>query len=230
MNAGGAVADNVARVRERIAAAAARAGRGAGDVTLVVVTKTRTPAEVRAAVEAGVALVGENRVQEAEEKIAQLGGLACEWHLVGHLQRNKARAAARLFAMVQSLDSEKLADALERQSAEAGRTLPVLVEVNTSAEDTKFGALPGAAPALAAYAASRPHLRLSGLMTVGPLTADARAIGRAFAALRRLYEDLAPLYGADFKHLSMGMTDDFEMAITEGSNMVRVGRAIFGPR
>ncbi|UCH78405.1 MAG: YggS family pyridoxal phosphate-dependent enzyme [Candidatus Coatesbacteria bacterium] len=224
------IADNVRLLRERIAAAAERAGAAPESVSLVAAAKTRTPAEIRAAVEAGIEIVGENRVQEAEPKIAELAGLDCAWHMVGHLQRNKAGKALRLFDLLQSLDSRRLADELQKRAAAAGKIFPVLVEVNTSGEETKYGVSPEEAPDFVAYVASRANLGLEGLMTVGPLAGGPEAARAAFRTLRRLFEKTAPTGGASFRYLSMGMTEDFELAIEEGSNMVRVGRAIFGPR
>lgn len=224
------IADNVRAVRDRIAAAAERAGRNAGDVTLVAAAKTRSAAQVRAVIEAGVRVIGENRVQEAEVKVRELAGVESEWHMVGHLQRNKAAKAVRLFEMVQSLDSPRLAAELQKRAAAAGKVLPVLLEVNTSGEETKFGVAPSAAADFAGYVAGCANLRLEGLMTVGPLGAGTAAAANAFLTLRELFEEIAPALGDAFRWLSMGMTDDFELAVEEGSNMVRVGRALFGPR
>ena len=224
------IANNLAAVNERIAAAAARAGRDAADVMLVAVAKTRSATDVRAAVAAGIRVVGENRIQEAEPKLAELAGVDCVWHMVGHLQRNKAGKAVRLFDMIESLDSRRLADALDRHGEAEGKRVPVLIEVNTSGEDTKFGVAPGEAEDFAGYVADRRNLSLEGLMTVGPLGAGSGATAEAFRTLRRLFEKLVPSAGPSFRFLSMGMTDDFELAIEEGSNVVRVGRAIFGER
>jgi pyridoxal phosphate enzyme (YggS family) len=224
------IADNVRSVLDRIAAAAERSGRRAEDVTLVAATKTRTPSQVRAAVEAGVKVVGENRVQEAEAKVPELADLGCTWHMVGHLQRNKAGKAVRLFDVIQSLDSPRLADELEKQAAAFGKVLPVLLEVNTSGEESKYGVAPEAAEDFASYVATLENVRPHGLMTVGPLGGGPAATAEAFRTLRGLFEKLAPSLGPDFRRLSMGMTDDFELAVEEGSNMVRVGRALFGPR
>ena len=224
------IANNLAAVNERIAAAAARAGRDAADVMLVAVAKTRSATDVRAAVAAGIRVVGENRIQEAEPKLAELADVDCVWHMVGHLQRNKAGKAARLFDMIESLDSRRLADALDRHGEVEGKRVPVLIEVNTSGEDTKFGVAPGEAEDFAGYVADRRNLSLEGLMTVGPLGAGPGATAEAFRTLRRLFEKLVPSAGPSFRFLSMGMTDDFELAIEEGSNVVRVGRAIFGER
>lgn len=224
------IADNVKAVRDRMAAAATRAGREAEAVTLVAVAKTRPPADIRAAVEAGVRVVGENRLQEAEPKLAELTDVDCAWHMVGHLQRNKAGRAVRLFDMIESLDSPRLADALNRHGEAEGKRVSVLIEVNTSGEDAKFGVAPDEADDFAGYVAGCGNLSLEGLMTVGPLGLGAGATAEAFRELRRLFEKLAPAAGTSFRYLSMGMTDDFELAIEEGSNMVRVGRAIFGER
>jgi pyridoxal phosphate enzyme (YggS family) len=224
------ITDNVRAVLGRIAAAAERSGRDAEDVTLVAAVKTRSPAQVRAAVEAGVKVVGENRVQEAEVKIRELAGVDCAWHMVGHLQRNKAGKAVRLFDAVQSLDSPRLADELQKRAAAVGKVMPVLLEVNTSGEEAKCGVRPETAEDFASYVAERENLCLKGLMTVGPLGAGPAATAAAFRTLRGLFEKMTPFFGADFRWLSMGMTDDFELAVEEGSNMVRVGRALFGPR
>ncbi len=224
------ITDNVKVVLERVAAAAERAGRAPEDIALVAAAKTRSAEQVRAAVEAGVRFVGENRVQEAEAKIAELADVDCAWHMVGHLQRNKAAKAVRLFDMVQSLDSPRLADELQKRAEAAGKVMAVLLEINTSGEETKFGVAPAAAPDFAAYVLDRPSLRVEGLMTVGPLEAGAAANAAAFRTLRDLFEKIAPSLGTGFRWLSMGMTDDFELAVEEGSNMVRVGRALFGPR
>lgn len=224
------IADNVQAVMGRVAGAATRAGRRPEDVTLVAAAKTRGPAEVRAAVEAGIEVVGENRVQEAEAKIRELAGVGCAWHMVGHLQRNKAAKAVQLFDMVQSLDSRRLADELQKRAAAAGKVVPVLLEVNTSGEESKFGVAPEAAEDFAGYVASCANLRAEGMMTVGPLGGTLAVTADAFRTLRALFEKIEPSFGTQFRWLSMGMTDDFELAIEEGANMVRVGRAIFGPR
>ncbi len=224
------IADNVARVRERIAAAAARVGRRAEGILLVGATKGVDPARIARALAAGVSDFGENYLQEARPKIARIGRGA-RWHLVGHLQTNKARAAVELFDMVQTLDSERLALELDRRARAAGRVQPVLLEVNTSGEQTKFGVSPDDALRLAETAAGRHALQLEGLMTIGRLGAQPQEARPDFALLRRLLERIAAaLPGAPMRWLSMGMSQDFEVAIEEGSNMVRVGTALFGPR
>jgi len=226
------IAGRVAAVRERIARAAERAARTAADVTLVAVSKTHPPEAVREAYEAGVRHFGENRVQEAEPKIAATGDLAgIHWHLVGHLQSNKARRALSLFALVQSIDSLELASRLARAAAEAGSVLRGLVEVDLAGEATKFGMpepeLLGALRELR----GRPGLRLEGLMVLPPLLDDVEAVRPYFRRLRELRdralgEGLLQPPG----ELSMGMSHDFEAAVEEGATIVRVGTAIFGER
>jgi PLP dependent protein len=195
----------------------------------MAVTKGFPRAFVEDTIAAGVLLFGENRVQEAEAKFAGLAG-SCELHLIGHLQTNKARTAAGLFSCVQSIDSLRAAEALDARCAERGRSIDILFELNTSGEQTKTG-FAGREDLLACLAAvgNLQRLRPRGLMTVGPLTEDPRKIRESFALLRRLFEEIrgsAP----GFDTLSMGMSSDFELAIEEGSTLVRVGTALFGPR
>ena len=223
------IAENVRRLREEIAQAAHRAGRHPEEVILLAVTKTRTPAEVDAVIEAGVALIGESRVQEAEQKKPQVKNTA-EWHLVGHLQRNKAKRAVGLFSVIQSLDSVRLAEKLA-QYGDAAQPVDVLVEVNTSGEESKFGVAPDGTLDLLDAVRELPGLRLRGLMTVGVLSDDEQRARRCFERIRTIrdrarsaYPDLA------LDVLSMGMTSDFRWAVAEGSTMVRIGTAIFGPR
>jgi len=199
-------------------------------VTLVAAAKGRTADEVRAAIRAGVSHVGHNYVQEALHMIPHVPEPVV-WHMIGHLQTNKAGAAVELFDMVQTVDSERLALELDRRARAAGRVLPVLLEVNTSGEQTKFGVSPDDAPRLAEVVAGRDALRLEGLMTIGRLGVQPHEARPDFALLRELFERIAAaLPGAPMRWLSMGMSADFEVAIEEGSNMVRVGAAVFGPR
>lgn len=237
------VAERIAIVQERIAVAARRAGRKPDDVTLVAVTKTHPPELVAEAIAAGLTNLGENRVQEAQTKIVALAAARQQvrWHLIGHLQRNKARLATELFDLVHSVDSLRLAEALQRYAAEAGRRLPVLLQVNVSGEASKEGfALTGGVANRAGLDAllseverivALPALELRGLMTVAPIVAHPEQARPTFRALRELGEELARRFpAAHWGELSMGMTDDFEAAIAEGATIVRVGRAIFGPR
>lgn len=225
-SASGLVVDlgaNIQRVRSAIDAAAARAGRSAADVTLVCVSKTHPANVVHAACDAGAADFGENRIQEASPKIEALrgAGVTPRWHLVGHLQRNKAREAARLFDILHSVDSERLAVAV---NSAADRKIGVLIEVNVAREATKHGILPEDLETLAGLIEGLPNLDLRGLMTVAPQVGDPEEVRPVFRELRLMRDRLG------LSELSMGMTDDFEVAVEEGSTLVRVGRAIFGPR
>jgi pyridoxal phosphate enzyme (YggS family) len=219
------------RVEARIAAAAERAGRDPAEVLLVAVTKTVPAERINEAIRAGVRAIGENRVQEAESK---WGGLlpGPERHMVGRLQRNKAGKAVDLFDRIQSIDGLRLAEAVSRRAEAAGRRIPVLIEVNTSGEESKAGVEPEGLRALLQETAGLPGISADGLMTVGPLTEDARTVRAAFRRLRLLFDGLRehPVPGTDMRHLSMGMSGDFEIAIEEGATIVRVGTAIFGAR
>ncbi len=238
---------NLNTVLERMTAAADRSGRDVNEVTLVVVTKTRSAETVLDALQAGVQHLGENRIEELEPKrdcvSAQLppGAPTPTWHMVGHVQGRKAGRAVAAADMIHSLDSLRLARRLEHCAAQAGRNLPVLLEVNISGEASKNG-LPadrwqsdaeqwGALRELVAATVALPHLRLQGLMTMAPWVSDTDLIRSVFRSARRLMERLAAQFpSVAWQHLSMGMTDDFEIAIEEGATLVRVGRAIFGPR
>lgn len=228
------IAANLEGVRARIARAAQRVGRDPAAVTIVVVTKTMPAEVVRAAAAAGLADIGENRVQEAAAKRAQLGDLAgVRWHMVGHLQRNKAGPALELFDTIHSVDSVDLAAALARRAAAAGRVVPILLEVNVGGEATKFGFSPREEVLHAAVEAilALSGLRLEGLMTVAPPAADPEAARPAFRRLRALAVDLQSHYPqAPCRHLSMGMTDDYPVAVEEGATLVRLGRALLGER
>ena len=214
---------NVARVQERIARAAERAGRTPESVLLIAVSKTVEAARVQAAVAAGVPALGENRVQEAKEKIALLGR-PVPWHLIGHLQTNKVKDALALFDVVHSLDRLDLAREVDRRARATGRIADALVEINVAAEPSKSGFAPGdVAPALDALAAL-DHIRVLGLMVIPPIVERAEDARAWFRTLR----GLAERHG--LKELSMGMSADFEVAIEEGATMVRVGTAIFGAR
>jgi len=223
------IADNLKRVRERIESACARVGRGPGSVTLVGVTKTHGADVVSAAIRAGVTDVGENRIQEFLDKRDAVEG-ECRWHLIGTLQRNKARRAMNQFALIHSVDRLKLAETLSRLGAEGDITSRILLEVNMSREETKHGFAPAEVPDAVAKISELPNLELRGLMTIGPLTDDMTRVRRAFQSLFRLREKISESSGLDMPHLSMGMTDDFEIAIEEGATIIRVGRVLFGAR
>ena len=219
-----------ARVLDRIAAAAARAGRDPSAVTLVAVCKTVPAERVRAAVAAGLDVLAENRVQEAAAKIPEVAG--AQWHLVGPLQSNKARRTVELFDVIESVNRLDLAQRLDRIAGEIrpGRSLPVLLQVNVADDPAKAGFDPGELAAVLAAILALPGLRVDGLMTIGRLEATAEACRPTFRSLRELSELLRPRHPALGGALSMGMTDDFEVAVEEGATIVRVGRALFGAR
>jgi pyridoxal phosphate enzyme (YggS family) len=198
---------------------------------LVVAAKGRRPEEIAAALAAGAGIIGENYVQEAERARAAVAGGA-EWHLIGHLQKNKTGKAVALFDMIETVDSFELAAEIDRRCAVSGKVMPVLIEVNSSREECKTGALPEDVAALAAQAASLERLRVTGLMTMGPLTDNAADIRRAFAGTRRLFEEIKTRRppGVEMRYLSMGMTDSYRIALEEGANIVRIGTGIFGER
>jgi pyridoxal phosphate enzyme (YggS family) len=217
------VAENLARVQERVVRAAERAGRRPDGVLLIGVSKTVDAARIRAAVAAGVTTLGENRVQEAKSKIAELGRLAA-WHLIGHLQTNKVKDALDLFDLIHSLDRLELARELERRAAAQGRVVDALLQVNVAAEATKGGVAPDAVGETLDLIGKLGHVRVRGLMTIPPEVERPEESRPWFRRLR----ELAERHG--LPELSMGMSGDFEVAIEEGATMVRVGTAIFGPR
>ncbi len=225
------VAGNLKTVRDRIAFAATHAGRDPGSITLIAVSKTVDAARVREAVAAGAAVLGENRVQEAKEKIEALGPIA-SWHLIGRLQTNKAKYAVRLFDLIHSVDSIELARELDRQAAKIGKTQEILIEVNTGGEEQKAGVGPAAASALVREIAKLGNLKIRGLMTVPPYSENAEDARPFFRKLRELAEAIGKekIAGCSLDILSMGMSGDYEVAIAEGATMVRVGTAIFGER
>lgn len=224
------LAARVAEVRERIERAKERAGRGGG-VTLVAVTKTHPAEVVRAAIAAGVTDVGENRVQELEQKVGEVGRGAVRWHLIGHLQRNKVAKALPLFDRVHSLDSLRLAQALSAAAVKAGATVRALVEVNSAGEESKDGLPAAEAVDAIGRMVELPGLELLGMMTMAPFTDDEAVIRRAFRATRELCERAArEVAGFEGRELSMGMSNDFEIAVEEGATLVRVGSSIFGER
>ena len=218
------ITDNVASVRERIAQAAERAGRASGEIMLIAVTKKQSAASVRQVIAAGVGAIGENYVQEAIVKRAELSELTAQWHLLGHLQSNKAAVAGRTFNLIQSVDSTRLSLLLGQQASAAGRHQQILLQVHLGDEATKTGVPTALAADMAAQISEMPGVTLCGLMGIAPLGQPARPY---FRSLRCLFEAL-PL--SQRQILSMGMTADYETAIEEGSTLVRIGTAIFGPR
>jgi pyridoxal phosphate enzyme (YggS family) len=193
------------------------------------VTKTHPAAAAEYAARYGLAAVGENRVQEGIEKRTQTA-LALRWELIGHLQSNKARLAVTHFDRIQSVDNAKLLAVLDRAAGELGKKLPVLLQINAGNDPAKFGAEPADAPRLLEAALSLPHLQVDGLMTIAPLSDDSEIARRTFANLREIRDSLAARFGAPLRGLSMGMSGDLDAAIAEGSTLVRVGSALYGPR
>ncbi len=222
------LSENIVSVKRRISHACQRAGVDENSIILVAVSKM-VPAEmIREAVAHGIAHIGENRVQEAEQKFKQLGRIAT-WHLVGHLQTNKVKKALQIFDLIQSLDSYHLAEEINRQAQRLNRKIECLVEVNTSGEQSKFGVAPEHCLDLIAKISLLPTIQIRGLMTIGPISPDPELVRPSFRLLRELKEKIQqqnyPNVSMDY--LSMGMTNDFEVAIEEGANMIRVGRAIY---
>jgi pyridoxal phosphate enzyme (YggS family) len=227
----GRVADNLSAVKERIAKAAARVGRDPSEVTLVAVTKTVPVERIREAIDAGQRVFGENRVQEAQAKVPELGD-DIRWHLIGHLQRNKVKFVCDLFQMIESVDSLALAQDLNTRAARRDMVMPILIQVNIGDETTKSGVEASQALALVQQIAALPHVAVKGLMCVPPAVDIAEHARSYFVQLRTLAEQIkgARLPNVAMTELSMGMSHDFEVAIEEGATMVRVGSAIFGPR
>ncbi|MDR0596666.1 MAG: YggS family pyridoxal phosphate-dependent enzyme [Clostridiales Family XIII bacterium] len=236
------ISKNLAAVRERIADAAARSGRGAGDITLVAVSKTRTTDEIQAAVEAGALDLGENKVQEITDKYDILRMFTensskkrnIKWHMIGHLQRNKVKYVVDKVGLIHSVDSFRLAEEIDRRAGAAEVVMEVLLQVNPAGEDSKFGVASDDVLRLAAEVVENcRNIRVKGLMTIVPISDDPNEVRKYFSEMKLLYDKIgreAACERLDFEWLSMGMTHDFEVAIEEGANMVRVGTGIFGPR
>ncbi len=237
------IADRIKRVEDRIADACAKAGRDPAEITIVAVSKLKSPADIISAVEAGLQHIGENRVEEAEAKIPQVNEKTASpvtWHMVGHVQSRKARQVLPLFDVVQSVDSLRLAKRLSRFALEQGRQVDLLLEVNVSGEASKYGlagynwyrdsAILDQLQVAAGSIAALPNLRVNGLMTMAPFQAEQAAIRQVFSDLYGLREALAGSLKLPLPELSMGMTDDYPLAIEEGATIVRIGRAIFGDR
>jgi pyridoxal phosphate enzyme (YggS family) len=238
------IADRLSEVREKIAAACAKAKREPSEVTLVAVTKYAGPEQIREILKLGVGDLGENRVQQLVQRSAQIGefhqrALAggdktiapkIRWHMIGHLQRNKAKQLLPVVAMIHSIDSLRLAEDLDEMLARSDRKLPVLLQVNASEESQKSGVAVGAALHLAEQIATMPNLQMVGLMTMAAHDAEEKVVRNAFTRTREIFEEMKwnKIGGAGLRHLSMGMTQDYEWAIEEGSTLIRVGSALFG--
>jgi PLP dependent protein len=227
-----AIQENLRKIQEQIAAAANRAKRSVEEITLIGVSKTQPAAAIRQAFEAGLRHFGENRVQEWEGKRGEIADLAATWHLIGHLQSNKAAKAAKLFHRVDAVDDFALAQRLDRACSESpdGKRLRVLLEVHLGAEETKSGASEADLPALAEKILALPRLELAGLMCIPPYLENPEEVRPYFARLRDLRDRLETRLERKFPVLSMGMSHDFEVAILEGATEVRVGTALFGAR
>ena len=225
------LAANIARVRSRIEEAAGKVGRSAGEITLVAVSKTVPVELVEIAYNLGVTDFGENRVQDALPKIAEFHPRGVRWHMIGHLQSNKASRVVGAFDTVESIDSVRLARVLNRHAEEEEKILPVLLQVNVSGEASKEGVSVDETPELARQIATLPCLKVHGLMTIAPLVKDPEEVRYVFRGLRELRARLQDEVGeCSWDDLSMGMTDDYSVAIEEGATIVRIGRAIFGER
>ena len=239
------LAERLADVKDRIAKACAKAGREASEVTLIAVTKTAAPEQIREIVQLGVSDLGESRVQVIQQRIPQVNEFLARqrthgepgavpaklrWHMIGHLQRNKVKPLLPLVDYIHSVDSLRLAEEIEAAGGKLGKKVPVMLEVNASEESQKFGVAVGAAVHLAEQIDTMPHLQLIGLMTMAPLDANEAAIRQCFSRTREIFDELKwhKIGGTSLRHLSMGMSHDFELAIAEGATMVRIGSTLFG--
>jgi len=224
------VAENVKNVRQRIAAACARVGRSPDEITLIAVTKTFSAEQIREVVRAGVHDVGENYVQEFQQKHQTLAQENIHWHFIGRLQSNKVKHLVESMSMIHSVDSFRVGEEIAKRAAKLNRTVDILVEVNTTEEQTKSGVSPDAAPALVKDLRKLSGVAVAGLMTIGPFLPDAEQSRPAFRLLNSVRQKIHDGHGIRLPHLSMGMTNDFEVAIEEGATMIRIGTAIFGKR
>ena len=225
--------ENIARVKANMARAALEAGRDPAEITLVAATKVQTSDTIRAAIAAGIAVCGENRVQELTAHLDDYAYDGAKIHFIGHLQTNKVRFVVGRVDLIESVDSPRLLEAVERQAAKLNLVQDILLEVNIGREESKGGCLPEDLPALARQAMDLPHVRLRGLMAIPPAAAEPGDNRRFFAATRQLFVDIRSQIGdndTDIDCLSMGMSGDYEDAIREGATLVRVGTALFGPR
>jgi pyridoxal phosphate enzyme (YggS family) len=224
-----ALAENLNSIQQKIAAACARAGRSPGSVALLAVTKGQPPEVVNEAAQLGLALFGENKVQEAKAKIPLCSG-SLHWQMIGHLQSNKCRDAVEMFSMIQSVDSLPLAQEINKRAEQAGKTMPILLEVNAVGEASKFGYRPEQLLADFALINALPRIEIHGLMTIAPCSREVEKVRPVFRQVRELKQRCEQILGSSLPHLSMGMSGDFEAAIEEGATLVRIGTALFGPR
>jgi pyridoxal phosphate enzyme (YggS family) len=225
------IEENIQNVKENIAKAAEKAGKNPEEIALVAVSKTVEPERIREALRCGIKIIGENRVQEAEDKFKQIPE-EFKKHLVGHLQTNKAKKAVELFDMIQSLDSIRLAEEISKRAKAKGKTMDVLVEVNTSSESTKYGLEPDEVIGFMKQISNLEGVKTKGLMTIGLFSSDMDLVRPCFKKLKSIFDEFKEkdIANIEMEYLSMGMTQDYEVAIEEGANMVRIGTAIFGRR
>jgi PLP dependent protein len=223
------IIQNLETLREQISQACSRCGRKADEITIIAVTKTHPAEVVRQAVAAGLTEIGENRIQEAEIKLAELGSIG-RYHLIGHLQSNKAKKAVQLFDVIQSIDSLSIATEISKRAGEIGKTIESMIEINSSGEPQKYGVQPEDAIPLAEKVISLPNMILTGFMTVGPLTEDEDSIRDSFKMCHELFIKARETFGSQIRILSMGMSGDFEIGIEEGATMIRIGSLLFGER
>ncbi len=223
------IKDNYVRLKRNIKEACERSGRGQDSVKLIAVSKTFPAADIKSLYDLGHRDFGENKVQELGEKNTALDTLDIYWHLIGHLQTNKVKYIIDYVSLIHSVDSIKLADEIQKRASQSSKLIDILVQVNTSGEDSKFGVEPSQAGRICSDIRKLENIRLRGLMTIGKLTENEDEIRENFRLLKNLYDELLPVNN-QFEFLSMGMTSDYEIAIEEGSNMIRVGSAIFGER
>jgi PLP dependent protein len=225
------ISENLARIKERINSACAKVNRKPEDVNLVAVTKTVDTERIKEGIAKGIKIIGENRVQEAKEKFPAIGN-SVDWHMVGHLQTNKVKTALEVFSLIQSVDTIHLAEEIQKRASAISRIVPILIEVNTSGEETKFGLNPKELFSVITSIQAMPNLSIQGLMTIGPGLAveNPEASRKSFQMLFELRNKVEGEFKLKLPFLSMGMSSDFEIAIEEGSNMIRIGTAIFGKR
>ncbi len=225
------IRENLLQIQDRIAVAAERSGRDPHSIGLVAVSKTKPVSLILEAIDAGITDIGENRVQEAKSKYDQVGR-PVKWHLVGHLQTNKVKQTLQIFDLIHSVDSLRLLAEIDRRSTQLNRQTEVLIQVNTSTEPSKYGIEPNQTLDFIESALTYAHVRIKGLMTIGAFLPNPEAVRPMFVLLRRLKEKILAqqLPDVDMEYLSMGMTNDFEVAIEEGANLVRIGTAIFEKR
>jgi PLP dependent protein len=225
------IAENLARIKERINSVCAKVNRKPEEINLVAVTKTVDTERIKEGIANGIKIIGENRVQEAKEKYPAIGN-SVEWHMVGHLQTNKVKTALEVFSLIQSVDTIHLAEEIQKRASAINRIVPILIEVNTSGEETKYGLNPEELFSVITSIQAMPNLSIQGLMTIGPGLAieNPEASCKSFQMLFELRNKVEGEFKLKLPYLSMGMSSDFEIAIEEGSNMIRIGTAIFGER